>query len=220
MRWKNGEFGEVPPSVFIPLACELGLINELAHTTLTTALRNGAEWPDVGRRLNVSINLEPRTLMATDIDKTIANTLSIFGSDKVGLTLEITESALVADSKSNFESLNKLRSIGVGISVDDFGTGYSSLSYFTNIPATELKIDRSFVTTMCDSQRSQHLVETIITLAHRFGMTVVAEGVETEEQLALLKQMNCDIVQGYLVSKPISHDKFCRWLAEQQVSIQ
>lgn len=215
LRWRNGEHGEIPPSVFVPLACELGLIDELTKFALTTALRNAAEWPDTGRKLTVSINLEPQTLMVSDIDQSIADSLSIFGTDTVGLTLEITESALVADSKSNFESLNRLRSLGVGISVDDFGTGYSSLSYFTNIPATELKIDKSFISTMCESRRTQHLVETIIGLAHRFDLKVVAEGVETEQQFALLKQLHCDVVQGYSVSKPLSHASFCRWLSER-----
>ena len=213
LRWRNSEHGEVPPSVFVPLACELGLIDDLTKLALTTALRNAAEWPDTGQKLTVSINLEPQSLMVSDIDKSIADSLSIWGNDQVGLTLEITESALVADSKSNFESLNKLRSLGIGISVDDFGTGYSSLSYFTNIPATELKIDKSFISTMCESKRARHLVETIIGLAHRFDLQVVAEGVETDEELELLKQMGCDVVQGYKISKPLSHENFCRWLA-------
>ena len=215
LRWRNGEYGEVPPSVFVPLACELGLIDELTKMALTTALQNASEWPNVGRKLAVSINLEPQTLMVADIDKSIADSLSIWGTDKVALTLEITESALVSDSKSNFESLNRLREIGVGISIDDFGTGYSSLSYFTNIPATELKIDPSFISTMCESKRARHLVETIIGLADRFDLKVVAEGVETDEQLALLKQMKCDIAQGYRIAKPLSHQSFCRWLAER-----
>lgn len=220
LRWRNGEYGEVPPSVFVPLACELGLIDALTKSALTTALRHAAEWPDVGQKLTVSINLEPQTLMVSDIDQSIADSLSIFGSDAVGLTLEITESALVADSKSNFESLNKLRSLGVGISIDDFGTGFSSLSYFTNIPATELKIDKSFISTMCNSKRAKHLVETIIGIAHRFDLKVVAEGVESDAELELLKQMHCDVVQGYRISKPLSHEKFCHWLSERQAPVR
>ncbi len=215
LRWNNGQHGPVPPAVFIPLACELGMINELTHFVLTTALRHAAEWPDTGDRLGVSVNLEAQTLEEIDIDEIIAGSLSIWGADSFDLTLEITETALVADSKTNFRNLNKLRSMGVGISIDDFGTGYSSLSYFKNIPATELKIDRSFINTMCASTRTHQLVETIISLAHRFDLGVVAEGVECEEELALLADMQCDVIQGFHVSEAMPHDTFCRWLANR-----
>jgi diguanylate cyclase (GGDEF)-like protein len=215
LRWSNGQHGPVPPDIFIPLACELGMINELTHFVLTTALRHAAEWPDTGDRLGVSVNLEAQTLQEIDIDEIIAGSLSIWGADSFDLTLEITEKALVADSKTNFRNLNKLRSIGVGISIDDFGTGYSSLSYFKNIPATELKIDKSFISTMCASTRTHQLVETIISLAHRFDLGVVAEGVECEEELALLADMQCDVIQGFHVSEAMPHDTFCRWLANR-----
>lgn len=215
LRWSNGQHGPVPPDIFIPLACELGMINELTHFVLTTALRHAAEWPDTGDRLGVSVNLEAQTLQEIDIDEIIAGSLSIWGADSFDLTLEITETALVADSKTNFRNLNKLRSMGVGISIDDFGTGYSSLSYFKNIPATELKIDKSFIDTMCASTRTHQLVETIISLAHRFDLGVVAEGVECEEELALLADMQCDVIQGFHVSEAMPHDTFCRWLANR-----
>lgn len=215
LRWDNGEHGPVPPDVFIPIACDIGMINQLTRFVLTTALRHASEWPETEERQCVSINLEPQTLEEIDIDEVISSSRSIWGSDKVDLMLEITESALVADSKSNFRRLSSLRSMGVGISIDDFGTGYSSLSYFKNIPATELKIDGSFVNKMCACDKSRSLVETIITLAHNFDLTVVAEGVETEEELTMLAGMNCDVVQGYHISRPLPHDEFCRWLASQ-----
>jgi EAL domain-containing protein (putative c-di-GMP-specific phosphodiesterase class I) len=129
--------------------------------------------------------------------------------------LEITESALTGHAESNFSLFNKLRSLGIGLSIDDYGTGSSSLSYLRNIPISELKIDRSFVANMLDSSADRKLVETIIDLGHRFDMQVVAEGVESAKQLELLKQMGCDLAQGYYFSKPLPHDEFCQWLADQ-----
>ena len=215
LRWNNGEHGAVPPGVFIPVACDIGKINELSRFVLTTALRNAAEWPRTDERLSVSIHLESETVQETDFDEIISNSLSIWGSDNIDLMLEITESALVADSKSDFQRLHLLRSMGVGISIDDFGSGFSSLSYFKNIPATELKIDKSFVNNMCECDKSRSLVETIITLAHRFDLIVVAEGVESLEEFNMLAEMNCDVVQGFHIAEVMSHEEFCRWLENQ-----
>lgn len=214
VRWMHKEHGSIPPSVFVPLACDIGVINELTSFVLVTALRYASEWPNIGERWSVSVNLEAQTLEDDEIDDVIASCRSIWGSSSVDLILEITETALVADSKSNFRCLNKLRSMGIGISVDDFGTGYSSLSYFKNIPATELKIDKSFITNMGDCSRNRSLVETIIGLAHRFGLTVVAEGVEYVEELEMLTDMGCDTVQGFYFSEPIPHAELCRWLVD------
>jgi len=215
LRWNNGAFGSVPPDVFIPVACDIGMINELSQYVLTTALRNAAEWPKTGERHSVSINLESETLQDTEVDEIISSSLSIWGSENVDLILEITESALVADSKSNFRRLHSLRAMGVGISIDDFGTGYSSLSYFTNIPATELKIDKSFINDMRECDRSRSLVETIIGLAHRFNLVVVAEGVECQEEFDMLVEMKCDAVQGFFFAEAMSHDEFRKWLENQ-----
>ncbi len=214
VRWTHKDHGIIPPSVFVPLACDIGMINELTSFVLVTALRHASEWPDIGERCSVSVNLEAETVEDAEIDDVIASSLSIWGSSSIDLILEITETALLADSKSNFQCLNKLRSMGIGISVDDFGTGYSSLSYFKNIPATELKIDTSFITNMRDCTRTRSLVETIIELAHRFGLTVVAEGVECAEEFKMLADMECDAIQGFYFSEPLPHAEFCRWLSD------
>lgn len=153
-------------------------------------------------------------LEQSGFDELIANSLSIWGNEKVDLTVEITESAVVLDSKSNFERLNNLRALGIGVSVDDFGTGFSSLSYFKNIPATELKIDRSFIATMVECDRNRTLVETIISLAHGFDLSVVAEGVETAEQYDVLAEMGCDSVQGFYFTGALPQKAFCQWLAK------
>ncbi len=216
LRWTNANGESVPPDVFIPVANDIGMMKPLTRFLLTTALRHAAEWPDTGERKNISVNLEAQTVKDSDITDVISSSLSIWGDDNCDLTLEITEGALVEDSPSNFQCLNKIRSMGVGISIDDFGTGYSSLSYFKNIPATELKIDKSFVSNMLKSDQDRYLVEAIIWLAHRFGLTVVAEGVERKEELDLLTELNCDTIQGYLISKPLPHEEFCEWLLSER----
>ncbi len=216
LRWTNAKGESVPPDVFIPVAVDIGMMKPLTRFLLTTALRQAAEWPDTDKRRNISVNLEAQSVKDSDITDVISSSLSIWGDDNCDLTLEITEGALVEDSPSNFQCLNKIRSMGVGISIDDFGTGYSSLSYFKKIPATELKIDKSFVSNMLKSDQDRYLVEAIIWLAHRFGLKVVAEGVERDEELKLLVELKCDTIQGYLFSKPLPHEEYCRWLASNQ----
>ncbi len=212
LRWTNEARVAVPPDVFIPVACDIGLMSELTRYVLTTALRESAEWPNLGDRQNVSVNIEASLLHEIDISDVVSSSLSIFGSENIDLTLELTETALVADSKQGFRCLKNLLALEVGIAIDDFGTGYSSFSYFNDIPATELKIDQSFIQKMLESKRDRDLVETIVMLAHRFDLAVVAEGVETADQLEALKQMNCDHVQGYHFSRALPNEAYCEWL--------
>jgi diguanylate cyclase (GGDEF)-like protein len=214
LRWSHPVHGAVPPTVFVPLACDLGMIDKLTMLVLTTAVEHATQWPDFGLRPSVAVNFEAQMLESPEFVDVVRSSLSIWGDEKVDLIVEITESDLLVDSKSNFQRLNQLRSMGIGVSVDDFGTGYSSLSYFRDIPATELKIDQSFVRNVQDCDRNLNLVETIISIAHRFGMTVVAEGVETEAEFELLKRLNCDLVQGFFFCEPVKQAEFCAWLAK------
>lgn len=214
VRWNRGDDEFVPPSVFVPLACEIGLIGEMTNLVLRSALAHASEWPDIGSRCSVSVNIEAQTLRQPGFDDLITNSLSIWGSDNFDLIIEITELALVVDSKSNFQCLTALRSSGIGVSVDDFGTGYSSLSYFQKIPADELKIDRQFVSNMLDCAANRKLVETIVGLGHQFGLTVVAEGVENADQLRILSEIGCDLIQGYYVCEPLTHEEYCIWLEQ------
>ncbi|RZV35824.1 MAG: GGDEF domain-containing protein [Chromatiales bacterium] len=213
LRWASDSHGSVRPDIFIAIAREIGRMNELTQSLLTTALRQVSEWPrredaDYG----VSVNLDADSLKDPDIADVIESSLSIWGGNDHQLTIEITEAALVTESDSNFAILHKLRSMGIGISIDDFGTGYSALSYFKRIPASELKIDQAFVKHMLESDGDRSIVETIIELAHRFDMQVVAEGVETAEQLEMLKKLGCDTAQGFYFSEPLPQDEYCRWL--------
>jgi diguanylate cyclase (GGDEF)-like protein len=213
LRWTSKIHGPVSPGIFVPLATELGLMQELTRFVFMTSIRNAAEWPDIGNRLTLAVNLEPASLQHAETMEILNGALSIWGADNCDLTVEVTESSLVTDSDSNFERLNAMRSAGIGISIDDFGTGFSSLSYFRSIPATELKIDQSFTSNMIESKRDRHLVEAVIWLAHKFGMKVVAEGVENSDQIRLLTALKCDVIQGFYFSEALPHDEFCEWLS-------
>jgi len=214
LRWSHPAHGAVPPSVFLTLACELGMIDQLTSLVLTTAIGHAGQWPDIGSKPSLAVNFEGRMLESPEFVNVIRKSLSLWGDAKVDLIVEITESALVVDSKSNFQQLHELRAMGIGVSIDDFGAGYSSLSFFRDIPATELKIDPSFVRNAQNCERNRNLIETIISMAHRFGMAVVAEGVETEAELDLLRRLNCDLVQGFHISEPLTNPELCEWLGQ------
>ena len=213
LRWSSAKHGAVSPDVIVSLASEMGLMHDLTGFVFTTGLLQAAEWPGIGPELGLSVNLEAPSLRQKETLDMLTKIFSIWGSKERELTVEITEGALVSDSDSNFEGLRQLRTAGIGISIDDFGTGYSSLSYFRTIPATELKIDRSFVSNMLESEHDRHLVEAIIWLAHRFGLTVVAEGVQDTAEIKLLTKLNCDVIQGYYFTKPLPQEEFCRWIS-------
>jgi len=213
LRWTSQKHGQVSPEIIVSLAAEMGLMHELSGFVFTTSLLQAAEWPGIGKQLGLSVNLEATSLQQEETLDMVAKIFSIWGNSERELTVEITEGALVADSDSNFERLKKLRSAGIGISIDDFGTGYSSLSYFRTIPATELKIDRSFIANMLESDQDRHLVEAIIWLAHRFGLTVVAEGVQNTAEINLLTEFKCDVFQGYYFSEALPQEEFCLWLS-------
>lgn len=213
LRWSSEKHGQVSPEVIVSLASEMGLMHELTGFVFTTGLLQAAEWPGIGPELGLSVNLEAPSLRQKETLDMLTKIFSIWGNNERELTVEITEGALVSDSDSNFEGLKQLRAAGMGISIDDFGTGYSSLSYFRTIPATELKIDRTFVSNMLESERDRHLVEAIIWLAHRFGLTVVAEGVQETAEIKLLTKLNCDAIQGYYFTKPLPQEEFCRWIS-------
>ena len=219
LRWRNGDNGFVPPDVFIPVATDIGKMPELSQFVLTASLRDAAEWPLSAKACSVAVNIDADAFADPDFVNTVSSNLSIWGGAEASLVVEITERALLSESDSNFDKLAALRAINVGIAIDDFGTGYSSLSYFRNIPATELKIDKSFIENMFLSENDRSLVETIVHLAHRFGLTVVAEGVESKQEFDFLKSIDCDVIQGYYVSPPLPHKQYCEWLAKQPIAV-
>jgi EAL domain-containing protein (putative c-di-GMP-specific phosphodiesterase class I) len=156
--------------------------------------------------------------MRDDLPDIVENALQLWGKSEVGLVLEITERSLVTDPKHSFSILSRIRDLGVKISIDDFGTGYSCLAYFKDIPADELKIDRSFVRNMATDTASADIASLIIDLAHRFGLAVVAEGVEDQPTLELLRERHCDVVQGHLFAKALRLEGFRDWLQKKPVA--
>ena len=203
VRWRHPERGLVAPADFVPVAEETGLIIELDRWVLRRACEQLAAWSALNPDLSLSVNLSSRQFARTDLAPFIAGVLAKTGFEPQRLKLELTESLLMDASTPVGGTLAALRQLGVRLHIDDFGTGYSSLSYLQRFDADVLKVDRSFVTKMLESEDSAELVRTIINMAHNLGMQVVAEGVESKEQFARLRALGCEYAQGYLFSKPV-----------------
>jgi diguanylate cyclase (GGDEF)-like protein len=199
LRWKHPERGMISPVDFIPIAEETGLINQIGQWVLMEACKQAVMWPP---HMSVAVNLSPVQFRQATLPLQIMNALSKSGLDPSRLELEITEAVLLKDSESTQGTLRQLRDIGVRIALDDFGTGYSSLSYLSRFQFDKIKIDRSFVNDMNTRNDALSIVRAITALGADLGMTVTAEGVETEEQLAQLRNVRCTEVQGFYFSKP------------------
>jgi EAL domain-containing protein (putative c-di-GMP-specific phosphodiesterase class I) len=208
MRWLKNDQPIATPDVFIPLAEQTGLIQDTTWFALSNSLQQAAAWEG----MSVAVNITPGMLHHREFVEMVLSAVSTWNVKSGGLTLEITEGALIADFAQATARLARLRDSGVHISIDDFGTGYSSLSYFKKIPADELKIDKSFVMRMLEDESDQRLVETIINLARQFGLEVVAEGVETQQTLDMLAGMGCHYAQGFLFAPALHKDKLQIWL--------
>ena len=211
MRWNSSSRGLVSPDVFIPLAERTGQIRKLTIWALNTALRQANEWQHDWGNLSVAVNLPGALATQRELPDLVENALRLWGNVQTRLVLEITERSLM-DRDQGFDALRQIRALGVKIAIDDFGTGYSCLAYFKDIPVDELKIDKSFVAEMLTDQASADITSLIIDLAHRFNLSVSAEGVEDEATLAALKAIGCDVVQGYLFAKPMTCADFRKWL--------
>ena len=212
IRWNSRKRGPVSPEVFIPIADREGRMEPLTRFVLNTALRQAADWPGRWGALGVAINVTPRLILESELVAIVSSALRLWDFDPARLTIEITEGAIMSHPKRSFEILSELRELGVTISIDDFGTGYSSLAYFKNIPADELKIDKSFVLNMFEDRGDKQIVKTIIELSRGFGLKVTAEGVEDERTAAILAELNCNRLQGYYFSRPLPQDEFIAWL--------
>jgi diguanylate cyclase (GGDEF)-like protein len=198
LRWRNPEFGDVTPSEFIPLAEELGLMVSIGRWVLQRACEDAAEWGD---RLSLSVNVSPAQLGDERFIETVTETLASTKLQASRLNLEVTETVLLTKNAANMATLTALRAQGIQTSLDDFGVGYSSLSYLVNFPMDQIKIDKTFVQNLVHSG-TKTVAQAIIRLAHNLSLRVVAEGVETEEQLAWLRAEGCDDIQGFLVARP------------------
>ena len=198
-RWLHPVRGFVPPSDFIPLAEESGLIVEMGEWILREACREAASWP---MPLQIAVNLSPAQFMHGDLVGLVHSILLETGLAPGRLELEITEGVLIEDFDRGLALLRRLKALGVRISMDDFGSGYSSLSYLQAFPFDKIKIDRAFVINLGRNPQSAAIVRAVIGLGHGLEMSIVAEGVETQEQLGFLADEGCDAVQGYFIGKP------------------
>ncbi|TAJ76355.1 MAG: EAL domain-containing protein [Gallionellaceae bacterium] len=214
VRWLDKQQGLISPAQFIPLAEETGLIGRIGEFVLRETCRQGRRWLDAGYpRLTLAVNLSPRQIQRTDIGTLVNSALADSGFPAASLELELTESALMEREEEAIAMLNQLRAIGVHLAIDDFGTGYSSLSYLKRFPLDILKIDKSFVDDIPFHQDDMEIAAAIISMGHSLGFKILAEGVETVEQLDFLTKQGCDMYQGYLKSKPLPAIEFERLLA-------
>lgn len=212
VRWMHPEHGLVPPMEFIPLAEHTGLIQRLTGWVLRRALEDCSVWQHKGYCFGVSVNLSPINLHHPNILKVISLALDERQMGYDSLTLELTESAVMADPDYAIRVLGRMAAAGIGISIDDFGTGHCSLSYIKKLPVDEIKIDRSFVMDMNKDHNDMIIVRSTIGLAHNMGLLVVAEGVEDEEIMENLQALGCDKAQGYHIARPLPLAAFVNWL--------
>jgi EAL domain-containing protein (putative c-di-GMP-specific phosphodiesterase class I) len=208
LRWNHASRGFIPPSEFIPLAEETGLIAPIGDWALEQACAEAAAWPD---GLRLAVNLSPCQFLNQDLPDRVARALARSGFPTGRLDLEITESVLLQDTEPNLRMLHKLRELGIGMVLDDFGTGYSSLSYLQSFPFSKIKIDRSFIVGIPGREEARAIAGAVIELGHSLGRVVVAEGIETEPQRDWFRDRQCDEGQGYFFSRPLASEEIRDW---------
>jgi len=216
LSWTHPQLGRVSPSEFIAIAEQTSLIKPLTRWVLERAIRQLALWKRAGLHLRVAVNLSARNLSDATLPAQITKLLETWGVGAENLMVEITESAVLLDPERAGEVLERLASLGIALSLDDFGTGYSSLNYLRMVPAGELKLDRSFVRDIDVSSYNASIVRGITQLAHDLDMRVVAEGVETEGEARRVRELGCDLIQGYLISRPLPADDFESFVRSQR----
>jgi EAL domain-containing protein (putative c-di-GMP-specific phosphodiesterase class I) len=213
VRWRDPRIGMVPPSRFVPLAERHGLIDDLTQWGLRTALRQWLAWHEQGIDTCIAFNISALSLEQLDFPDLVERMCRALGVPTEHLVLELTEGATQPLVKL-MDTLTRFRIKGIGLAIDDFGTGYSTLMQLRQLPFTELKIDRFFITDSTTSDDSALMVKCMVELAHGLGLTCTAEGVETADQLAMLCKLRCDVAQGYLIAQPLEPDALGAWLEE------
>jgi len=215
LRWQHPQRGSVSPGAFIPVAERFGLIMPLGDWVIAEACRQLAVWRDAGLQMRVALNLSVQQLRQPDaLVKRFEDALAQHGVDARHLTCEITESVAMDDAGATERTLGRLAALGLALSIDDFGTGYSSLAYLRRLPVSQLKIDRSFIQDLESSADARAIVKAVIDLAHALSLQVVAEGVETEGQAAVLRGKRCDKLQGFLFARPMPAEELMRWAGQ------
>jgi EAL domain-containing protein (putative c-di-GMP-specific phosphodiesterase class I) len=202
----------VSPGVFIPLAETTELIHPLTHWVLSKSIAQWRNWTDSGLEISIAVNISARNLLDDRLPQTISDLLEQYDMGAEYLELELTESAFMSEPQRALTNIERIHAMGVSLSIDDFGTGYSSLSYLKRLPVDTLKIDLGFVRHMLESEQDATIVRTIIHLAHDLGLRVVAEGVESQEIFEALAKEDCDLAQGYHISRPVMAGDISDWL--------
>ena len=213
VRWDDPELGAVSPSKFVPLAETHGLIDQLTHWGLRTTLRQWLAWREAGLDTCLAFNISALSLDHLDFPDLVERMCTALEVPTDRLVLELTEGATQPLVKL-MDTLTRFRIKGIGLAIDDFGVGYSTLMQLRQLPFTELKIDRFFIEDAPTSKDSELIVKSIIDLAHGLGLTVTAEGVETAEQLILLRDLGCDVAQGFFVARPLDPDNLSDWIVD------
>lgn len=216
VRWQHPRDGLITPDEFIPLAEHAGSIHLITDWVLRNVIRQCREWSDMGLDIGVSVNISAMDLATGNLPFVVRSYLTRFGVVPGKLLLEITESAVMRDSSCALNVLNHLKACGVKLAIDDFGTGHSSLAHLKRLPVDELKIDKSFVMNMTRDSDDAVIVRSTIELGHNMGLTVVAEGVEDEQALRMLKNFHCDVAQGFLISRPLPADELTAWMVARK----
>ena len=204
VRWQHPEHGLIPPLIFLPLAEEAGLMSKVTHWVLRSALTQCAEWRDQGKAIRVSVNVAAGDLIDPEFAELVTTTLERHELPPDALMLEITETSIIDDFERTSEAVENLSKLGVKVSIDDFGAGFTSLAYLNDLAVRELKLDRRFIAPLTGGARKRdaELVRATIELGHALGLQVVAEGVEDEDVLSLLRELGCDLAQGYVIQRP------------------
>jgi EAL domain-containing protein (putative c-di-GMP-specific phosphodiesterase class I) len=221
VRWAHPQRGVVMPGDFIALAEERGLIVPIGRWVIQAACRQMRDWRSAGLAVpSVAVNLSARQFASDTLVTDLADALTLYGIAASAFEVELTESVLMADPERASQVLDQMHAMGVRISIDDFGTGYSSLSYLKRVPAQTVKIDRSFIRGLPEDKDDAAITQAVIAMAHSLGLGVVAEGVETDAQLQMLRQMGCDEAQGYLLGRPMSATDLALRLGQDTAAMQ
>jgi diguanylate cyclase (GGDEF)-like protein/PAS domain S-box-containing protein len=216
LRWEHSELGQIPPSKFIPIAENAGIIVDIGNWVITEALIKCKQWSNKGiNALKISVNFSSMQLKEKNLLPIITEKIKDYAGCSNGLQIEMTESILMENPKEAIEIIISLKKLGIDLAIDDFGTGYSSFSYLKMLPVNVLKIDISFIENITTSESDRSIVLAIISMAHNMKIKIIAEGVETGEQLTLLKDMGCDSIQGYFISKPLREVDFFKFISEK-----
>lgn len=216
LRWEHPEYGQLPCDMFIPLIEQTKHISDLTHWTIESCFQTLRKMRhQYGRSSSVAINLSARVLDEEGFPERVEQMLNHYDLESNSVRFEITESAMMNDSDRAMQIMLRLAAMGISLSVDDFGVGHSSLAYISRLPVDELKVDKSFVLSMQKWESDRAIVKATIDLAHDLGLSVVAEGVETLEQATMLREMECDVLQGYYVSRPLNEEQVLKWLSSK-----